>query len=106
MFVINLNQAKLNYILVNIQTNITRVVDESGRVSLERCVHNQVVVYTEHVATSHAAATAHRLVLLLTLIGQYGSDDFTSIFNHHIAYNKENVNIYYIEIQNTEIIVV
>lgn len=59
---------------------VTRVVDESGRISPHGCVDHGVVINLEHVAADPSA-----FVILLPLVRQDGSDLLPSIFDHHLT---------------------
>lgn len=67
------------------------MVDEPGSVSLQRRIDHKIVIDPEHVTAADAAPPAHSFVFLLSLVCQYRSDDFASVFYHHVTWKEKLV---------------
>jgi hypothetical protein len=61
-------------------TYLARVIDEPGRIPVNRGVDHRLLVNSEHV-TAHS----FRFVFFLPFIAKNGTNDLSSILDHHLA---------------------
>lgn len=71
------------HVKIPVKTHLAGVVDEPRSIAAHRGIYDEVIINAEHVATDSLA-----LVVLLSLVRQRGSDQFTSVLDYHFTWRK------------------